>query len=77
MADDNLTEEQKQAFQAWWSELTRQGDPLHIPNKFSVAFKAGWKAAIRQVDKDLKDDVRGAAVERIWQERQGEDYGTY
>lgn len=38
MTDDKMRE----AFEAWWSYLTRQGDPLRIPNKFSKSFAAGW-----------------------------------
>jgi hypothetical protein len=34
----------KAAYKAWWDGLTREGDPLHIPNKFARAFEAGWNA---------------------------------
>ena len=34
-----------EAYQSWWNSLTREGDPLHIPNKFRRAFEAGWNAA--------------------------------
>jgi hypothetical protein len=44
MKDETLTTEMTQAFSVWWRELTKKGDPLHIANKFSVAFRAGWEA---------------------------------
>jgi hypothetical protein len=28
-------------------------------------------------DQDAKDDAQAVAVEAMWKERQGEDYGTY
>jgi hypothetical protein len=45
------------AFSIWWDQLTREGDPLHIPNKFSVAFKAGWRAAKMDSEGITEQDV--------------------
>jgi hypothetical protein len=38
------SQEWRAAYKAWWDGLTREGDPLHIPNKFARAFEAGWNA---------------------------------
>lgn len=32
---------------------------------------------IKQMAQDARDDAEGAANEARWQERQGEDYGSY
>lgn len=32
---------------------------------------------VKQVERDAREDARGAAAEARWQERQGEDYGSY
>lgn len=36
------------AFEAWWNELTRQGDPVRRPNLVQEAFEAGQKAGPHQ-----------------------------
>jgi predicted nucleic acid-binding Zn-ribbon protein len=32
---------------------------------------------IRENERDVREERRGAAVEASWQERQGDDYGSY
>lgn len=32
---------------------------------------------VKQMAQDARDDAEGAATEARWQERQGEDYGSY
>lgn len=36
---------EQEAFNAWWDELTTQGDPMRIPNLARTAFRAGYRAA--------------------------------
>ena len=49
------------AFEKWWVQLTREGDPLLIPNKFRLAFEAGWAAKTSTlVDKCEAEDWQTA-----------------
>lgn len=35
------------------------------------------KRQLAQRERDAREDARGAAVEAAWQERQGDEYGSY
>lgn len=37
--------DKRKAYEEFWSELSRQGDPERIPNKVRKGFNAGWDAA--------------------------------
>lgn len=65
------------AFDRWWDELARKGDPMRVPNLAEQAFAAGMQAGRREAEREQREEIRGAAAEATWRERQGEDYGSY
>lgn len=70
-----------EAFKEFWATICKEGDPLHIPNKFKKSFDAGWMAAQRELSREhqreLNEAAREAADERTWKMVQGDDYGSY
>jgi hypothetical protein len=44
----------KEAMNAWWSEISRQGDPLRRHNLTSEAFVAGWCAGAKYAVEEIK-----------------------
>lgn len=65
------------AFNRWWLQQTAKGDPQRNPNLTRDAFAAGYSAGMAQAEREAREDVRAAAAEATWRERQGEDYGSY
>ena len=49
-----------EAYDRWWSDVSRRGDPARRPNLSSEAFVAGYKAA-------LADVLRSRSMPRAWQ----------
>lgn len=60
-------------FDKWWGNQTLKGDPKRNPRLVKDAYEAGYQAGLREAEKDAKD----AAAEGMWQERMGDDYGSY
>jgi hypothetical protein len=63
------------AHDKWWSEVSRQGDPIRRPNLAGEAFEAGWTAAMteamearRFVENIQDDERRQRAEDKVWQE---------
>lgn len=48
-----------------------------LTSQMKAAFLAGRSSALREVEKDRAEEARAAASEARWQERQGEEYGSY
>jgi len=59
MSEQSPSKEQVQlAYEAWWRDLTRRGDPSRRPHLTTEAFVAGWKACsdsdeIQQLRREL------------------------
>lgn len=59
MSDLSSKEQVELAFDAWWRDLTRRGDPARRPHLTSEAFVAGWEAAHSDSDeiKHLRQEL--------------------
>ena len=44
--------------------------------EYVAKLERAWAAKLER-ERDSQDDARSAAIEARWQERQGEDYGSY
>ena len=45
------------AFRQWWDDLTREGDPMRIPNPCAKGFTAGWYACEKEHER-LREETR-------------------
>ena len=57
------------AFRQWWDDLTREGDPMRIPNPCAKGFTAGWHACEREHERQREQMLR----QREFVERHTED----
>ena len=46
------------AFRQWWDDLTREGDPMRIPNPCAKGFTAGWYACEREHERQREETLR-------------------
>lgn len=51
-----MADRQQAAYDAWWGELSRRGDPIRRPNLVREAFKAAWEAVLTP-DPSLRSSV--------------------
>lgn len=58
------------------AELDEGADTQAMLKALSKKIEAQRKR-IAQLERDAREDARGVATEVRWQERQGEDYGSY
>lgn len=61
------------AFERWWSDLTKQGDPEHRYSLVGEAFEAGWRLAMNETKeaeaflRKIRDEERRERAEdRRW-----------
>jgi hypothetical protein len=46
------------AFRQFWDDLTREGDPMRIPNPCAKGFTAGWYACEREHERQREFQQR-------------------
>src|ERR1039458_6136787 len=49
------------AFRQWWDDLTREGDPIRIPNPCAKGFTAGWYACEKEHERQPTPADTGTA----------------